>query len=66
MLEPSSTGPSVYSAVGGDPVLDDTSDDAALDSIVVEAMDNERDRVMILQFESQIEAFVKDKTSVAV
>lgn len=60
MLEP--TGPSFYSAVGGDPVADDGGLDVQLDPIVIEALENDRDRVMILQFETQIEAFVKDKT----
>eukprot|EP00474_Spongospora_subterranea_P008760 CRZ09218.1 hypothetical protein [Spongospora subterranea] len=60
MLDPFSSGPST----GGNPVSDEGDNDAVLDPIVTEAITNERDRTMILQFESRIEAFIEDKSRV--
>ena len=48
-------------STGTEAPVENGEDDVALDRIVLEAMENERDRVMILQFENQIEAFVKDE-----
>lgn len=64
MPDPSSAEAAAFTnaATATDSISDDANDDVALDRIVVEAMENGRDRVMILQFESQIEAFVKDDT----
>lgn len=63
MLDRSAAAASAYAANNNhatDSTPENVDDDVVLDRIVLEAMENERDRGMILQFESQIEAFVKD------